>query len=178
MAKLATGLVLSLVLLFNSTSLYAESGKIYNPGYRYSGPEGTSMADEDIKGKDPMLATVLAVLPGVVIHGFGNFYAEDFDFGTKMLITEIVGIGIWAWGTNVVNQPDNWIPYFGGSHEHTIEQAGYWITAAGVGLFALSWLGDLATAHKAAASFNREHSLQFQLDARLGAPTLSLTAHF
>ena len=178
MARFATGLVLALILLLNSSPLRAEAGKIYTPSYRYSGPQGSSIADEDVVGKDPLLATVFSILPGVVVHGFGNYYAENYDFGTRMFITELVGIGLWAAGTNIVQQPENWEPFFGGSHEHSIQQAGHWVTAGGITLFVLSFLGDLATAHKAAESYNKDHQLHFQLETHLGAPTLALVARF
>jgi hypothetical protein len=67
---------------------------------------------------------------------------------------------------------------FGGASDHSIDRAGQWVRAGGIGLVIVSFLGDLATAHKAAESYNKDHQLQFQLETRLGQPVMSLTARF
>ena len=179
MRRLAPAAVLALVLLLNSSAARAaESGKLYTPRYQYTGPQGSVISDEEIKGKDPMLATVFSLLPGCVVHGFGNYYAGDYDFGTRMLITELVGGAVWAWGEHIIHNPQDWTAYWGESQDYTTQQAGYWITAGGVALFLLSWLGDVATAHRAADSYNQDHQIEFQLDTRLDRPGISLAYKF
>jgi hypothetical protein len=81
-----------------------------------------------------------------------------------MLVMEILGGGLALWGHNIIHQPGNWGPYFGDN----TEQAGFWIKAAGVGMIALSWVGDLATAPGAAEQWNSDHQLQLQMDTYNG----------
>src|SRR5258708_7689374 len=105
-----------------------ESG--YRPNYRYSGPSGGNVTEEEAKGKDPIMATVLAVVPGIALHGFGNYYAEDYSFGNRMLAMEIFGGGLTLWGYSLIHTPDSWQRYFGGDDNTT--QAGYWVKAGGI----------------------------------------------
>lgn len=136
-----------------------------------------AIGDEDLEPKDPILATTFSVLPGVVFHGFGSYYAGDYEWGNKMLVMEIMGGGLALWGHNVIHQASNWDPYFGGADNS--RQAGYWIKAAGVLLIVGSWVGDVANASEAAESWNRDHSMQFQLDSYDGTGArLQLASRF
>lgn len=133
------------------------------------------IGDEELEAKDPMMATVFSILPGLVFHGSGNFYAGDYDFGSRMLIMEILGGGLALWGHNIIHQPNHWGRYFGGD----TDQAGYWIKAAGVGMLVISWIGDLATAPGAATSWNNDHQLQLQMDSYDGTGArIALASHF
>jgi len=129
-----------------------------------------NIGDDDIQPKEPYMATVFSIMPGIIFHGSGNFYAEDYQFGTEMLVMEIFGGGFALWGYNVIHEPQHWGQYFG----NETSQAGYWIKAAGVGLLAISWVGDVATAPGAADSWNKEHQLEFQMDS-FNATGLRLT---
>ncbi len=142
--------------------------------FKYSGPQTSSIGDDQVEGKDPLLATVFSVLPGMVFHGFGNFYAGDYEMGSRLLVTEIVGITTAVWGHHVIHQESDWTQYFG---EHT-PQAGYWIKLAGVSLICISWIADITTAHEAADSYNKDHQIQFQLEGRLDGMQLALTKRF
>ena len=143
-----------------SQSYAAESGAGMSSKFKYTGAQ-SAIGDEEVEGKDPLTATLLAVVPGVLIHGFGNYYAGDYEFGTRMLVAQVLGTSLALLGYNIIHQPENWGPYFGGE----VPQAGYWIKAGGMVLLVLSWVGDLATASDAAESYNKEHSYQFQLDS-------------
>lgn len=135
----------------------------------------SQIGDEEIEPKDPMMAIVFSILPGLVFHGSGNLYAGDTDAGTRMLVMEILGGGLALWGYNIVHQPQNWGPYFGDS----VEQAGHWIKAAGVGMVVVSWVWDVATAAEAAESWNRDNQLHFQLDTYDGTGArLALATRF
>ena len=122
-----------------------------------------NIGDEELEPKDPVLATTFSILPGVVFHGFGSYYAGDPQWGNKMLVMEIVGGGIALWGHNLIHTPENWDPYFGGTDNS--RQAGYWIKAGGVAMLFMSWVGDVANASEAADSWNKDHALQFQMDS-------------
>jgi hypothetical protein len=133
------------------------------PAPKY-GSSNQSIGDEELEAKDPLMATVFSIIPGIVFHGSGNFYAGDTAFGSKMLVMELFGVGLALWGHNLIHQPGNWEPYFGGDSQ----QAGYWIKAAGVGLVVLSWIGDVATAPGAAEQWNSDHQIQLQMDSYEG----------
>jgi hypothetical protein len=148
----------------------------YKPNYRYSGPGGGTVTEEEVKGKDPILATGLAVMPGVLVHGFGNYYAEDYRFGNRMLAMQIAGMGLAVWGYSLEHAPGNWQAYFGG--DDNTQMVGYWVKAGGVGLIVLSWLGDIATASDAALQYNHEHQINFQLESDLHGPRIMLSYKF
>ncbi len=142
-----------------------------------AGMSGASqrIGDEEIEPKDPLMATVFSILPGVVFHGSGNIYAGDYENGTRMLVMEILGGGLALWGHNIIHQQQNWGPYFGDQ----APQAGYWIKAAGVGMVVVSWVWDVATAPDAAESWNRDNQLHFQLDSYQGTGArLALASRF
>lgn len=166
--------LIAALFLVSSQLPAAESGTFYKPNYRYSGPQSQTIGDEEAEGKDPLLATVFAVLPGIVFHGFGNFYAGDYDIGTRCLVAEVIGVGIAFWGYNIIHESSNWGPYFG----NNTDQAGYWIKAGGVTLIAASWIYDLATAAESAQSFNKDHQIQFQLEGRYDGVQLALAHKF
>ncbi|HTB22836.1 MAG TPA: hypothetical protein VK914_09030 [bacterium] len=125
-----------------------------------SNSNGQSIGDDQVVPKDQYMATIFSVIPGILFHGSGNFYAEDYQFGTEMLVMEIIGAGISIWGYNVIHEPQHWGQYFG----NDTPQAGYWIKAAGVGLLSVSWVGDVATAAGAADDWNKDHQLDLQMD--------------
>jgi len=139
------------------------------------GSTNQSIGDEEVEPKDPMMATVFSILPGMVFHGAGNMYAGNYQDGTKMLTMEIFGTGLALWGHNVIHSPENWGPYFGDQ----VPQAGYWIKAGGVGLIVVSWIWDVATAPDAADTWNRDNQLQFQMDSYDGTGArIQLAAKF
>lgn len=133
------------------------------------------LGETQAEPKDPNRATLYAVMPGIILHGWGNFYAGEPQYGTKLLVMEILGISLSLWGHNIIHQPNNWTPYFGGMSQ----QAGYWIKAGGVGLVGLSWIADVATAAEAAENWNKDHQLEFRMDSFEGTGArLTLAAHF
>jgi len=154
----------------------ANDDQPYRPDYRYSGPQSAQISEDEASGKDPIMATMFALLPGVAIHGFGNYYAEDYTFGNHMLAMEILGGGLAWWGYGLIHQPDSWNHYFGDNG--TTIQAGYWVKASGLALIVLSWVGDVATASDAAAQYNSEHDLHFKLEGEINTPRVTLCYNF
>lgn len=174
MSKFLFSMFITCLLLCPAPSKADSGGSIYSPNYKYTGAKSQTIGADEAEGKDPMLATVFAILPGVVFHGFGNFYAGDYEFGTRLLVSELLGAGIALWGHNVIHNSSDWTPYFGDSSQ----QAGYWIKAIGVTLICASWIGDVSTASEAAQSYNKDHQIQFQLESRYDGVQLALTGHF
>jgi hypothetical protein len=156
-----------LFLLLLLAALYAVPNSAFavpdDPTARAS---NRAIGDEEIEPKDPALATVFSVLPGIVFHGSGNYYAGDYEWGNKMLVMEIIGGGIAIWGHSLIHESSNWDPYFGS--DQNSQQAGYWIKAGGVAMIFASWVGDVATASDAADSWNKDHQMQFQMDSYNG----------
>jgi hypothetical protein len=138
------------------------------------GAQSRNIGEDEAEPKDPLLATLFSVFPGVVIHGFGNFYAGDYDNGTRMLTMELIGGGMALWAHNIIHNPDAWGAYFGDQ----TTSAGYWIKAGGVGLMAISFIWDVASAGEAAQSFNKDHQINFQLESRLDGMQLALSHRF
>jgi hypothetical protein len=165
-------LLLILLLMVASAPLSLQAKE--DPALRAS---GQGIGDEELEPKDPFIATTLSVLPGVLLHGTGSFYAGDYEWGSKMLVTELVGTGIALWGYSLVHEPEGWNPYFGGADN--TRQAGYWIKFGGVVMLAASWIGDVSNASAAAEDWNRDHALQFQLDSYNGTGArLALASNF
>ena len=138
-------------------------------------PSGQDIGEDQVVPKDQYMAVLFSVIPGLLFHGSGNFYAENYSFGTEMLVMEIIGGGISIWGYNIIHQPQNWGQYFG----NDTPQAGYWIKAAGVSLLAVSWVGDIATAAGAADDWNKDHQIDIQMDSfNMTGARLTLATNF
>lgn len=155
-------------------ALYSAERAVYNANNNSSGAQSQNIGDDETDSKDPLLATLFSVLPGIVFHGFGNFYAGDYENGTRMLTMEILGGGLAIWGHNVIHNQSNWSVYFG---ENT-PSAGYWIKAGGVGLMVISFIWDVSTAGDAAQSYNKDHQINFQMESREDGLQLALTSRF
>ena len=103
---------------------------------------------DSLKLKDPNMALLYAVIPGVVIHGSGHFYAGKTKTGVVLLGSELVG------GT---------IFYIGGLDKAFSQSKGgklgiygdIFIAFGGV-LFVGSWIYDLVGAPLAVQRENRE----------------------
>ena len=129
-----------------------------------------------IEPKDPILCTVIAVGPGLLAHGFGNFYAEDYRMGLVLFGVEVISILTIGTGYIIYKAPGNFTS-LGGDYG-AAERGGMVTLATGIGLFLVSWLADIATAGRAAEQFNQEHHLEFKLQQESFAPTLNYTYNF
>jgi hypothetical protein len=171
--KISAFLFITCLLCFTPALWSADPG-VYNSDNRLSGAQSQSIGEEETEAKDPLLATVFSVAPGIVFHGFGNFYAGNYDDGTRMITMEILGGGLSAWGYAIIHDQSDWGVYFG----NETPNAGYWIKAAGIALVAVSWIWDVSTAADAAESFNKDHQVNFQLESRYDGVQLALTHKF
>jgi hypothetical protein len=145
-----------------------------NSSAKLGSAQSQNIGEEETEPKDPLLATVFAVMPGIVFHGFGNFYAGDYDDGTRMLTVEIFGGGLALWGNSILHNPSDWGPYFGAD----AQSAGYWIEAGGVALMAASWVWDVSTAGQEAQSFNKDHDINFRMDSRYDGLQFAISKRF
>jgi hypothetical protein len=123
---------------------------------RYDSDE---VIDETIlEPKDPILATVLAVGPGLLIHGWGHFYTEDYKMGLMLTGTELLSIGAMWFGAWENTSPDAFAIYGSGGR-----QGGALTFAFGFLLFMGSWFADIYQAGNSAHQYNVEHNLEFKV---------------
>ena len=45
-------------------------------------PSGQNIGEDQVVPKDQYMAVLFSVIPGLLFHGSGNFYAENYGFGT------------------------------------------------------------------------------------------------
>jgi hypothetical protein len=118
--------------------------------------------DETIlEPKDPILATVVALGPGLFVHGFGHYFTEDYKMGLLLTGMEIISIGIMGFGIVENTQPDLFEVY--GVNEDQARTTGAWIFGIGLFTFLGTWLADIMMAGESAKQYNKEHNLEFKL---------------
>jgi hypothetical protein len=123
-----------------------------------------------IEPKDPILATVVAIGPGLLVHGFGHYFTEDYKMGMMLTGMELLSIGMMTFGA-VENTNVDMFRLFSGSRTAS-QTSGAWIFAAGFFTFFGTWLADIFTAGDSAKQYNREHNLEFKLEQEaMGADT-------
>ena len=81
-----------------------------------------------------VLPVAAAVVPGILLHGSGHYAAGDRPTAWRLFRAESLGVGLMVVGLAGLAAT--------GASDRTIEPL-IWTTAAGGGLFATSWLGDL-----------------------------------
>lgn len=80
------------------------------------------------------LATGAAIVPGIIVHGTGNYVAGRPRTGRRLLIAEGIGVGATLIGGLTL--------FFSGASRYIVAPVAA-VTIAGVGLFAVSWLADV-----------------------------------
>ncbi len=129
-----------------------------------------------LEPKDPILGTVLALGPGFFVHGWGHFYAEDYKMGLTLAGTEILSIGLMAFGY-IQNTDPYLFRIYGGNLDEN-RRAGALTFGFGFVMFMASYLADVMLAGKAAQQYNKEHGLQFRILEESYAPGLMMTYNF
>ena len=113
-----------------------------------------------LEPKDPILATVIALGPGILAHGWGELYSENYKLGLSLLGLEVISVGLMGYGAVQNTSPDMFV---GGGGDITDQRKqGANKFAIGVVLFAATWLADVCLAGSSAANYNREHNLEFK----------------
>jgi hypothetical protein len=100
------------------------------------------------KLKDPGKALLYALVPGLVVHGAGHFYAGDKTAGWVLVGGEILGLCLIAYAVGVRT---DYKPQ-GSSLNDEAETIGVF----GVGLFVGTWIYDVIGAPLAVQRENRE----------------------
>jgi hypothetical protein len=128
--------------------------------------------------KDPNKAFLLAFFPGILIHGYGHFYADDNLMGNVLLTGEVVSVVSVGLGALIKSDTNT---FSGGilgdsNNANTIGTNLIW---GGIIAFTGLWIVDMAHAPTAATDYDDEHGLKPV--AYLGEdkrPTLALAYHF
>jgi hypothetical protein len=141
-------LICALVLICFSTALYAANSDI--------------IIDETVlEPKDPILATVIAIGPGLLAHGFGHFMCEDYKMGLTLFSLELISLVAIGVGAAEYAAPAGFTSLNGNLPE--VQRAGAISMTVGVSLFVITWLVDITLAGSAAEQYNKEHNLEFKM---------------
>jgi len=109
--------------------------------------------------KDPNKAFLLAFFPGLLVHGYGHFYANDHLMGDVLLTGEVVSV--LSVGLGVLMKSDT-TTFSGGllGNSNSASDLGNNLIWGGVIAFTGLWIVDMAHAPAAAADYNDEHGLK------------------
>jgi hypothetical protein len=176
-------LVLS-VKVYSSTdkpqTYVSKSGSISSPQYEYSGlllaqqmKDSTRVESFDsIKLKDPNMAILYAVIPGIVIHGAGHFYAGKRTTAAVLFASGFIGAScVYVGGLS-------------GLERTAPTETGYILIITGAILFTGSWTYDLIGAPLAVQKQNqnflgkRSADLKFEFDHKHDSIKVVLTRQF
>jgi TM2 domain-containing membrane protein YozV len=137
--------------------------------------------------RNPLVATVLAVFPGIAIHGAGHMYAGSWMKGVALFALE---------GASVYLLYDGYRQYERGDFDNITKNNGTGIPSnlgveyqeAGIALVSLTgwgatWVDDVIGAHFAAKQFNEVHeqdatTVSLRLQPRPDGAVLALSSTF
>jgi hypothetical protein len=164
-------ILLPVIFLFVASAVWAQ-----NSDTGLSGSLETN--HQDYFYKDPNKAFLLAFFPGILIHGYGHFYADDNLMGNVLLTGEVVSVVSVGLGLLIKSDTNT---FSGGilgdpSNSATIGTNLIW---GGIIAFTGLWIVDMAHAPTAASDYDDEHGLKPV--AYLGdnnRPTLDLAYRF
>jgi hypothetical protein len=111
---------------------------------------------DSLKLKDPKMALFYAIIPGIIVHGAGHFYADKPVTG--LILIGVEGAGLMFMMSGVVSQ----------FNENRVSESGGIDGVVGITLFLGSWFYDLIGAPIAVNKENedllqqKKTSLQFQ----------------
>lgn len=145
-------IILSIILFSTASVVSAQSGDI-----DLSGSLETN--HQNYFYKDPNKAFLLAFFPGLLIHGYGHFYADDHLMGNVLLTGEVVSVLSIGFGVLIKSDTTT---FSGGILGDSLNanNVGTNLIWGGVAAFTVLWLVDMAHAPTAASDYNSEHGLK------------------
>lgn len=109
--------------------------------------------------KDPNKAFLLAFFPGLLIHGYGHFYADDQMMGNVLLTGEVVSVVSVGLGALIRSDTTTFSGGLLGTPSNA-DNIGINLIWGGVIAFTGLWIVDMAHAPTSAKDFNDEHGLK------------------
>src|SRR5579859_2542307 len=109
--------------------------------------------------KDPNKAFLLAFFPGLLIHGYGHFYAEDHLMGDVLLTGEVVSVLSVGMGILIKSDTTTFSGGILGDPTNSLG-VGNNLIWGGIIAFAGLWIVDMAHAPTAAKDYDDEHGLK------------------
>ena len=127
--------------------------------------------------KDPTKAFLLAFFPGLLIHVYGHFYADDNMMGNVLLTGEVVSVLSVGFGVLIKSDTTT---FSGGllGNPNDANNIGTNLIWGGVIAFAGLWIVDMAHAPTAAEDYNNEHGLKPVAYFDQTGPVLALAYRF
>lgn len=173
MKNTSSKVLFTLAVLFSlsfSTYSFAQSGDIDLSG-------GLETNHQNYFYKDPNKAFLQAFFPGVLIHGYGHFYADDQLTGDILLTGEV--LSVLSVGCGVLIQ-SNTTTFSGGIlgdslNANNIATNLIW---GGIAAYTLLWVVDMAHAPTAASDYDEEHNLKPMAYMEKNAPVLAFAYKF
>jgi hypothetical protein len=127
--------------------------------------------------KDPNKAFLLALFPGILIHGYGHFYADDNLTGNVLLTGEVVSVASVGFGALILSDTNTFSGGILGSTSNA-NSIGTNLIWGGVIAFTALWIVDMAHAPIAAQDYDDEHDLKPIAYMDQDHPTLALAYRF
>lgn len=165
-----TSVLCSIFLLFSLSTSWAQ-----NADTGLSGSLETN--HQNYFYKDPNKAFLLAFFPGLLIHGYGHFYAEDHLMGDVLLTGEVVSVLSVGLGALIKSDTNTFSGGFLGDPNNATN-IGNNLIWGGVIAFAGLWIVDMAHAPTAAKDYDDEHFLKPVAYLDSNHPTLALCYRF
>jgi hypothetical protein len=127
--------------------------------------------------KDPNKAFLQALFPGILIHGYGHFYANDQLTGDVLLTGEVVSL--LSIGCGILIESDT-TTFSGGilGNSQNAGTVGTNMIWGGIAAFTLLWVVDMAHAPTAASDYDAEHGLKPIAYMEQNSPVLALACRF
>jgi hypothetical protein len=147
-----TFLLIAVVIVFSASTVMAQNSDI-----GLSGSLETN--HQNYFYKDPNKAFLLAFFPGVLIHGYGHFYADDNMTGNVLLTGEVVSVLSVGLGALIKSDTNTFSGGILGDPNNSAN-IGNNLIWGGIIAFTGLWIVDMAHAPTAAKDYNDEHGLK------------------
>jgi hypothetical protein len=173
MKKVSITILPLLAFLFTlsySSNALAQSGDVDLSG-------GLETNHQNYFYKDPNKAFLQAFFPGLLIHGYGHFYADDQLTGDVLLTGEVVSLISIGCGLLIESNTSTFSGGILGDSQNagTVGTNMIW---GGIAAFTLLWVVDMAHAPTAASDYDAEHGLKPIAYMEQGSPVLAMAYHF
>lgn len=127
--------------------------------------------------KDPNKAFLLAFFPGLLIHGYGHFYADDNLTGNVLLTGEVISVLSVGFGALIKSDTTTFSGGLLGSPNNA-ENIATNLIWGGVIAFTGLWIIDMAHAPTAAKDYDDDHGLKPVAYFEQNRPSLALAYRF